>query len=56
MGKKFGENVLATFQVVNVFDNQYRKDNSNTTYPFYNPFIGADPLGRRFYVSLQYKF
>ncbi|PWB29251.1 TonB-dependent receptor [Stenotrophomonas sp. SPM] len=56
VGKKFGENVLATFQVVNVFDNQYRKDNSNTTYPFYDPFIGADPLGRRFYMSLQYKF
>ncbi|MCF7752669.1 TonB-dependent receptor [Bacillus subtilis subsp. subtilis] len=56
VGKKFGENVLATFQVVNVFDNQYRKDNSFTAYPFYQPFIGADPLGRRFYVSLQYKF
>ncbi len=56
VGKKFGENVLATFQVVNVFDNQYRKDNSRTAYPFYDPFIGADPLGRRFYMSLQYKF
>ncbi|MET0130453.1 MAG: TonB-dependent receptor [Stenotrophomonas chelatiphaga] len=56
VGKKFGENVLATFQVVNVFDNQYRKDNSYTAYPFYNYALGADPLGRRFYVSLQYKF
>jgi outer membrane receptor protein involved in Fe transport len=56
VGKKFGENVLATFQVVNVFDNQYRQDNSRTAYPFYDPFIGADPLGRRFYMSLQYKF
>lgn len=56
VGKKFGENVLATFQVVNVFDNQYRKDNSRTAYPFFDPYIGADPLGRRFYVSLQYKF
>ncbi len=56
VGKKFGENVLATFQVVNVFDNQYRKDNSYTAYPFFNQYIGADPLGRRFYMSLQYKF
>ena len=48
--------ILAQFTVVNVLDNQYRKDNSFTAFPFYQPFIGADPLGRRFNLSVQYKF
>lgn len=56
VSKKFGPNVEASFQVVNLFDNQYRKDNSYTGYPFFNPYLGADPMGRRFYVSLGYKF
>lgn len=56
VSKKFGPNVEALVQVVNVLDNQYRKDNSETAYPFYNPWIGADPLGRRFNVSVAYKF
>jgi outer membrane receptor protein involved in Fe transport len=56
VGKRFGEDVLAQFQVVNVFDNQYREDNSQTGYPFFNSFIGADPLGRRFNFSVQYRF
>jgi outer membrane receptor protein involved in Fe transport len=56
VGKRFGENVLTQFQIINVFDNQYREDNSNVAYPFFNSFRGADPLGRRFNVSVQYRF
>lgn len=56
VAKKFGPNVEASFQVVNLLNSQYRKDNSYTGYPFYNYALGADPLGRRFYVSVAYKF
>lgn len=56
VAKKFGPNVTAQVQVVNVLDNQYREDNSYTAYPFFNPWLGADPLGRRFYVSVGYRF
>ncbi len=56
VAKKFGPNVTAQFQVVNVLDNQYREDNSYTAYPFFNPWLGADPLGRRYYVSIGYRF
>lgn len=54
--KRFGDNVSAELQVVNVLDNQYRVDNSFTAYPFYQPWIGADPLGRRLYLSLNWRF
>jgi len=56
LAKKFGPNVQAELQVVNVLDNQYREDNSYTAYPFFNPWLGADPLGRRYYVSIAYRF
>lgn len=56
VGKKFGENVLAQFTVVNVFDKQYRHDPGQSAYPYFNPWLGADPLGRRFFASLSYKF
>ena len=56
MGYRFSESVRADFTVVNVLNNQYREDNSLTGYPFYNSFLGADPLGRRFFVSVSYKF
>ena len=56
VGKKFGENVLAQFTVVNLFDKQFRHDPGQSGYPYFNPWVGADPLGRRFYVSLSYKF
>ena len=55
-GKKFGDNVRADFTIVNVTNNQYREDNSNTAYPFFSPFVGADPAGRRFFLKLNYKF
>ncbi|KRA21045.1 TonB-dependent receptor [Lysobacter sp. Root604] len=54
--KKFGENMEAAFVVNNVLDNTHRKDPSNTGYPFFNPFIGADPYGRAFFLRLSYKF
>lgn len=56
VGKRFGSNVAATFTVENVFNNTFRKDASNTGYPFYDPFIGADPLGRRYNLAVSYRF
>lgn len=56
VAKKFGESINATLTVINVTDNQYRKDNSFTGYPFYDNFIGADPLGRRYNLSVTYRF
>ncbi|RDZ28850.1 TonB-dependent receptor plug domain-containing protein [Lysobacter silvisoli] len=54
--KKFGENFEAAFIVNNVLDNTHRKDLSDTGYPFFNPFIGADPFGRAYHLRLSYKF
>ncbi len=56
IGRSFGESLRADFTVVNVLDNQYREDNSFTGYPFFQPFIGADPLGRRFNLAVTYRF
>ena len=56
IAKRFGENVLAQFTVSNLFDKQYRHDPGQSGYPYYNPWVGADPLGRRFYVSVAYSF
>ena len=56
VGKQFGENTSATFTIINVLNNQYRYDASFTGYPFYQPFVGADPLGRRFNLSISHRF
>ena len=56
VGKTWGENLNTTFTVVNVLDNQYRYDASQTGYPFFQYYLGADPLGRRFFLSTEYKF
>jgi iron complex outermembrane receptor protein len=56
VGKKFGDSVEAQLSVVNLLDNQYRDDPGNSAYPYFDPWIGADPLGRRFYLSVSYKF
>ncbi len=56
VSKKFGPNVRAEFTVVNLTDNQFRRDPTNTAYPYFNSYIGADPLGRRYYFSLSYRF
>jgi len=37
IGRKFGPNVEVMGQVVNLFDRQFRKDNSETGHPFFNP-------------------
>lgn len=56
VAKKFGPNLEASATIVNVFDNQYRYDASQTAYPFFYNYFGADPLGRRVFVSVAYKF
>ncbi|PZO07272.1 MAG: TonB-dependent receptor [Lysobacteraceae bacterium] len=56
VGKSFGENTRATFTVINALNDQYREDNSFTGYPYFQAFIGADPLGRRFNLSVQHNF
>ena len=56
VGKSFGENTRATFTINNVLNDQYREDNGQTGYPFFQTFIGADPLGRRFNLSVQHNF
>lgn len=56
IGKQFGEDTSATFTIINVLNNQYRYDASFTGYPFYQAFVGADPLGRRFNLSIQHRF
>ena len=56
VGKSFGENTRATFTVINALNDQYREDNSFTGYPYFQYAIGADPLGRRFNLSLQHNF
>lgn len=56
VAKDFGPNVTAQFTVVNAFNKQYRNDPGNSTYPYFNSYIGADPLGRRFYMSVSYRF
>lgn len=56
VGKKFGDNVKVDFTVVNLTDNQFREDPTYTAYPYFYNYIGADPLGRRFNLSVAYKF
>lgn len=55
VGKRFGSNVRAQFDIVNLTDNKFREDPS-IGYPYYNPWIGADPLGRRFNFAVTYRF
>lgn len=55
VGKRFGENVSAELIVQNVLDNKFRED-ATQGYPWYNPWIGADPLGRRFNARITYRF
>lgn len=43
-------------RIHNVLDKQFRRDPTETACPYFNPFIGADPLGRRFHVSMQSEF
>ena len=56
VAKRFGTALSVTGTVNNVFDNNYRYDASQTGYPFYNSFKGSDPLGRRYQLSVAYRF
>jgi outer membrane receptor protein involved in Fe transport len=56
VAKKWGEHIDSQFTINNLANAQYRHDNSFVAYPFFDPFIGADPLGRRYYLSVGYKF
>jgi iron complex outermembrane receptor protein len=54
--KQWTENLETSLTIVNVLDNQYRYDPSQLGYPFFQYYLGADPAGRRFYFSAEYKF
>jgi len=56
VGKRINDNLRASLTVVNLFNNQYRKDPSFTNYPFFEYYLGADPLGRRYNANISYKF
>ena len=53
--RKIGDNMQATLQVANLLNRMYRYDSSQG-YPFFNAYNGSDPYGRRFNLSLTYKF
>lgn len=56
VGKRINSNLSLVGTVVNVLNNHFRQDNSNTGYPYYDYTIGADPMGRRFTLTAEYKF
>jgi outer membrane receptor protein involved in Fe transport len=56
VGKRISDNLRASVTVVNLFNNQYREDASFTGYPFFEYYLGADPLGRRYNANISYKF
>ncbi|MBM4215802.1 MAG: hypothetical protein FJ173_06500 [Gammaproteobacteria bacterium] len=56
VGKRINDNLRASLTVVNLFNNQYREDASFTGYPFFEYYLGADPLGRRYNANISYKF
>jgi outer membrane receptor protein involved in Fe transport len=56
VGKRINDNLRASVTVVNLFNNQYREDPSETRYPFFEYYLGADPLGRRYNANISYKF
>lgn len=51
-----GPNTKVEATIVNLTDNQFRYDETYTSYPYFYNYIGADPLGRRFFVSLSHRF
>lgn len=56
VSRKLGTNTKVDFTVVNLTNNQYRYDPTYTAYPYFYSYIGADPMGRRFYLSITHKF
>lgn len=55
VGKQFGPNVRAQFDVVNLTNNQFR-DDASAPWPYYYAWTGADPIGRTYNFSLSYRF
>lgn len=55
LGRKFGTNMTARLDVVNIFNSMYRHDPSQG-YPYYDYTIGADPRGRRYNLTIGYRF
>ncbi|QCO68779.2 TonB-dependent receptor [Luteimonas yindakuii] len=56
VGHRFTPNTKVEFTVVNLTDNQYRFDETYTSYPYFYYANGADPLGRRFFISMTHRF
>lgn len=56
VSRQLSPGLSASATVVNVLDHQYRHDNSATAFPFFDPFIGADPVGRRLFVTVRYRY
>lgn len=56
VGRQMGPNTKVEATIVNLTDNQFRYDETYTSYPYFYNYIGADPLGRRFFVSLSHRF
>lgn len=56
VGRKLGANTRVDFTVVNLTNNQFRYDPTYTSYPYFYSYFGADPMGRRFYLSINHKF
>ncbi|WP_305804725.1 TonB-dependent receptor [Stenotrophomonas sp. YIM B06876] len=56
VGKKMGANTKIDFTVVNLTNNQYRWDDTYTSYPYFYSYIGADPMGRRYFISVTHQF
>lgn len=54
--KRITDSFSVQAQVYNVLNNQYREDNSFTAYPYFQQYIGADPVGRRIYLTAEYTF
>ena len=56
VGRKLGANTNVDFTVVNLTNNQFRFDPTYTSYPYFYSYVGADPMGRRFYLSIKHTF
>lgn len=54
--KRFTDNIIGSFIVNNVLDENFREDPTETAYPFFEYASGADPVGRAFYVRAEYRF
>ena len=56
VSKRFGDNLTTTFTINNLTNTQYRQDFSETGYPYFDAYIGADLPGRRYSLQVAYKF